>query len=243
MTEPTTTPADVTPIAINVTAPSAAALARGSAAALELVEAFEVVDAGTYELAAEELVAIQKREKALVDQRLAITRPMDAAKSSVMDLFRAPVETLQSAASILKRKMVAYTTDQQRKAAEAREAAERAAQAERDRLEAEARALKAEGRAGEAAVKEQVAAMVIAQPPAAPVAVPKVAGVSTRETVDFEVVDLLALVKHVAEHPELLALLTVDSVKLRAQVKALGMATKLPGVKVFPKTSLAAARK
>lgn len=243
MTQPITTPADVTPIAINVTAPSAAALERGSAAALELVEAFEVVDAGSYELAAEELVAIQKREKALVDQRLAITRPMDAAKSSVMDLFRAPVETLGQAAAILKRKMVAYTTEQQRKANEERIAAERAAQQERDRLEAEARALKAEGRAGEAAVKEQVAAMVIATPPAAPVEVPKVAGVSTRSTVDFEVTSLLELVQHVAAHPELLPLLAVDSVKLRAQVRALGMATKLPGVKVFEKTSLAASRK
>jgi hypothetical protein len=71
---------------------------------------------------------------------------------------------------------------------------------------------------------------------------PAVKGISTSTTVDVEVVDLLALVQHVAQRPELLALLAVDSVRLRAQVRATGMATNLPGVRVFEKQTLAARR-
>jgi hypothetical protein len=124
---------------------------------------------------------------------------------------------------------------------EARMLAERAAQAERDRLAREAAVLKEEGKHGEAALKETVAAMGA---PAAvqAVEVPKVSGVSTRTTVDFEVADLLALVQHIGSHPELLQLLQVDSVKLRAYVKSLGMSTKLPGVRVFEKQTLASGR-
>jgi hypothetical protein len=237
------TAAELIPLAVNVQHPSAAALSRHGAAALELVEAFVVDSDSTYTLAGEELQAIQRRASTLDEQRKAITRPLDDAKKAVMDLFRAPVETLEQAAGILKRKMLEYSTEQQRKAREQQLAAEKAAQQERERLEAEAQALKAEGRAGEAAVKEQVAAMVVAAPARVPSAAPKVAGVKTTTTVDFEVVDLLALVRHVAQHPELVNLIVADSTKLRAYVRGLGMATALPGVRVFEKNGIAAARK
>ena len=68
----------------------------------------------------------------------------------------------------------------------------------------------------------------------------KVSGISTSKTVDFEVVDLHALIKHVAAHPELITLLMADSVKLRAQVRATGMNTALPGVRVYQKATMSA---
>lgn len=235
-------PAELITRQVTVQHPTAAALSKGAEAALQLVEAFEVVDAPSAELAGEELRAIKTRAAALEEQRKAITKPMDDAKKAVMDLFRGPVDLLARAEGILKGKLLAYQQEEQRKATEARQAAERAAQAERDRLAAEAAQLAAQGRAGEAMVKEQVASMIVAAPPA--VAEPvKVAGVSTRTSVEFEVVDLLALVKAVGERPELLSLVAVDSVKLRAYVRGLGTACNLPGVRVYEKQSLAAGRK
>lgn len=222
--------------------PDQVALTRTAECALALVESFEVNDATTYEIAAEELTSIKRKASTLDEQRKAITKPLDEAKANVMALFRGPLDLLGKAEGILKGKMLTYTQEQQRIAREAQLAAERAAQAERDRLAAEAAKLAAEGRAGEAMVKQQVAEMIVAAPPA--VAEPaKVAGVSVRSTVDFEVVDLHALVRHIAAHPELVALLTVDSVKLRAYVRGLGTACQLPGVHVFEKASLAASRK
>lgn len=222
--------------------PDQAAMARTADSALAMVESFEVNDATTYELAADELTSIKRKAAQLDDQRKAITKPIDEAKKAVMDLFRGPLELLTKAEGILKGKMLTFQQEEQRKATEARLAAERAAQAERDRLAAEAAKLVAEGRQGEAVVKQAVAEMIVAAPVA--VAEPvKVAGVSTRTTVDFEVVDLLQLVQHVAQHPELIGLIVTDSVKLRAYVRGLGTACQLPGVRVFEKASLSAARR
>lgn len=233
---------ELIPLQVNVEHPPAQALARGAQSAMDMVQAFEVVDDGSYTLAGEELQGIKSRATKLEDQRKAITKPMDDAKKAVMDLFRGPLELLGQAEAALKGKMLAYSQEQVRKAAEERRKAEEAAAAERARLATEAAKLEAEGKTGEAAVQRQVADMVVAQPSA--VAAPvKVAGVKTTTTVDFEVVDLHRLVMHAAEHPEVVALLQVDSVKLRAYVRGLGMATKLPGVRVFEKQGIAAARR
>lgn len=230
------------PTEVKIAAPSSAEINRGASAALALVQDFEITDMPTFELAADELKAIKQKATALEDRRKTLTQPLDAVKKGIMDLFRGPLDLLGQAEGILKSKMLTYQQAENRKAEEQRIAAERAAQAERDRLAEEASKLAAEGRAGEAAVKETVAAMIVAQPVAAP-AVPKVSGVKTTTTIDYEVEDIHALIKHVAEHPELVNLLVADSVKLRAFVKGLGMACKLPGVRVFEKQGLSASRK
>jgi hypothetical protein len=230
------------PESLTIARPDGAALTRTADAALAMVHAFAVDSPETYDLAAEELTSIKGRLSKLDEQRKAITKPLDDAKKAVMDLFRGPVAVLEQAEGALKGKMLTYTQDMQRKAAEARAKAEAEAQAQRDALQAEAAALAAEGRTGEAVVREQVAAMVVAVPTVA-AEVPKAAGVKVSTSVDFEVVNLHALVVHAAEHPELLQLLQVDSVKLRAYVRGLGTACKLPGVRVFEKQTLAASRR
>lgn len=138
-------------------------------------------------------------------------------------------------------------------------ARQRAADAEAARLVADA---KAAADAGDTASAEQAqrAAAAVQQSAAAEVAAlhqtaqvitapvnakapPKAAGIKTIKVPDFEVQDLHALVKHIAERPELVNLVTVDSVKLRAYVKGLGMNCSLPGVRVFEKAMLAASTK
>lgn len=229
-------------LSVIVSQPDSAEINKAAAAALALVESFDVVDAATYEIAGDELKSIKAKAASLDERRKAITKPLDEAKKSIMDLFRGPVELLGKAEGILKGKMIAFQQEQDRKAAEARQAAERAAQAERDRLAKEAADLEAQGRAGEAMVKAQFAAMVVAPAPA--VAAPvKIAGVATTKTIDFEVVDLVALVQHIAAHPDLIGLVAADSVKIRAFVRSLGLACELPGVRVFEKTGLSASRK
>lgn len=234
----------MTTTTVTVARPDEAALSRTASSALSMVQAFAVTDAPTFELAAEELQAIKRKASTLDEQRKAITGPLDLAKKQVMDLFKPTLEVLAQAEGILKAKMLAWQQEEQRKANEARLAAEREAQAERERLASAAAALEAEGKAGEAAVQRQVAEMIVAAPvPAAAAVAPKVAGVSTRTAVEFEVTDVLALVRHIAEHPELIALVNPDSVKLRAYVRGLGLSCALPGVRVFEKATLAASRK
>lgn len=235
-------PTELIPLQVTVQHPTAAALARGADSALALVEAFEVVDDDSFALGGEELQAIKRKASALDEQRKAITKPMDDAKKNVMDLFRGPTELLAKAEGILKGKLLAYSQEQQRKAAEQRRIVEQAAAEERRKLEEQARQAEAEGREGEAVVQRAIAEMVVAAPVTV-AAAPKVAGLATRTSVEFEVTDLLQLVQHVAQHPELIGLLSADTVRLRAYVKGLGLDTKLPGVRVFEKASLAASRK
>jgi len=223
---------------VTVHNPDQAYMARAAQSAIGLVEAFEIVDAASFELAADELRGIKRRAAELDEKRKAITKPLDDAKKAVMDLFRGPIELLTKAEGLLKGKMLDYQREEQRKANEARMLAEKAAQEERVRLRKEAEALAADGKHGEAALKEVVADMVA--PVSTHVEAPKVAGLSTRTTVDFEVQDLHALVAHIAQRTELVGLIKTDDVKLRAYVRGLGMACKLPGVKVFEKETLAA---
>ena len=75
---------------------------------------------------------------------------------------------------------------------------------------------------------------------AAAIKTAKAAGISTSSKVTFQVTDLLALVKHVAENPSLINLVAADEVRLRAYVKGLGTACNLPGVRVDVERTMAA---
>lgn len=66
----------------------------------------------------------------------------------------------------------------------------------------------------------------------------KASGISKSVTYDYELLDMAKLVKHIAENPALCNLLTLDSTKTRAYVRSLGANANLPGIRVFPKSTL-----
>lgn len=295
--------------------PDADAISAGPNAILRMAESFAITSAEDYSLAAEELRAANAKLKALEERRLTITRPMDAAKKAVMDLFAGPTAALEKAVGIYKRSMLAYTAEQERIAAEAKRKAEEEAAAERRRLEEEARkvreaaeaeqrraaqaeaerqaaaraeherlareaaeakargdaeaeekagaeaqrqreadaaaaaqaaqhaAIAAQNAASEVAALEQVAQVIVA--PVVAVQAVKAAGISTAKGHDFEVENLVALIKDVAAkvdgQPGLASVLMPDTVRLRALVKALGPNLGLAGVRVFEKRTMRAA--
>lgn len=250
-----------------LTLPDSGALTVRAQQALAFIESFAVDSNESYDLAADELKAIKARAKALEDQRTGITGPINTALRGINALFKAPGDLLERAEGILKTKMIAWQREQERVAAEARRQAEAAAAAERRRLEEEAAARQREAQAQAAAAAKaqaegdaQAAALAAANAQRAaaeaqaaattaqvvvaavvPIAAPRAKGISTSTKLDFEVTNLLELVQHVAAHPELLQLLRVDDVRLRAYVRGLGAACALPGVNVS-ETSVMAAR-
>lgn len=241
-----------------ITLPDAQSMTTRAEAALAFIRELRITCAEDYSLAAEELQAVKARSKMLEAQRTSITGPINDALRAINGLFRGPAAALEEAERVLKRALLDWDAEQARIAAEQRRVAEQAAAAERARLAAQAAEREREAReqaaaaaaaaaAGDAqaaqsaraeserlsaqAQSDQVAAqLVVAAPPAAAPA--RAAGVSTATTIDYEIVDLLALVRHVAEHPELLALVAPDSVRLRAYVRGLGASCALPGVRV-----------
>jgi hypothetical protein len=117
-------------------------------------------------------------------------------------------------------------------------------QEEARRLE-EAAALEAEGIAEGDEGKITEANELIAAPVETPVvsvpkATPQVQGVSFRESWDARVTDLHQLVRHVAQHPDLVTLLQPNATALRQMARSLKGNLRLPGVQAYAQKVVAA---
>lgn len=175
----------------------------------------------------------------------------DAAK----ELERLALMERQRLAKIESDRMAEAQAEQDRLAADAMAAAaagNAAAAAEAERLANEAferselaaaQAAQVAEQAQEAAACEIASLQMTAAVTTAPVlnfTKAKASGTSISKSLDYQVTDKMALIKHIAAHPDLLNLLIPDDVKLRAYVRGLGMNTNLPGVSVFEKKTMSA---
>jgi hypothetical protein len=107
------------------------------------VAAISITTPAMYISAADELQELQGKLDKMTEERMNITRPLDATKKAVMDLFRAPSERMETAIKSLKESMLDYkrieaanAREEQRKADEAA----RLARVEANRLAIEAQA-------------------------------------------------------------------------------------------------------
>lgn len=213
---------------------------------LALVNGMSVETQEEYDEATSEVRNLKTTWDAMEADRTSFTGPLNLLLDRFNARFQPYLKVLKSAEVIIKAKMATFLTSQQRKADEAHAAAEGQAQAERERIEAQAAELRAKGGTAKARAAaeeqaqalEQAAAVTIAQPVSvAPVS--KGAGISTSSTATFELTDMLALVKFIAEkRPDLVVLLKLDEVKTRAMVKMMGTNTDVPGLRVFSKTGI-----
>lgn len=245
-----------------ISAPDSAQLTQRAQAALDMVKAMEIDSQETYELAADELKAIKAKSKQLEDQRTGITGPINQALKSINALFKGPATFLEDAERIIKGKMLTYSTEQERIAAEERRRQEAAIKAEQDRLAREAAAKEQEAAKeaaklleqgdAEAAAEVQAQAAIEAASMAATAevmtvttvapAVAKVSGVSTRTTYKAEVTDKAALIAHIAANPQFANLLDVNTSALNQMAKAMRESLSMPGVRVYEEKTLASGR-
>jgi len=86
-----------------------------------------------YETAATVLSEVKNRYKELDTQRKEITKPIDDAKTRIMDLFKPPLELLKKAENKIKDLMDAYREEQERKAEEERKRLQKLADQETER--------------------------------------------------------------------------------------------------------------
>jgi len=190
---------------------------------------YQVRAPAEYEVAGMELKRVKDAQKKLDDLRRGITRPLDAAKKAVMDFFRAPEERLARAESGIKRAMISFTDEQDRKRREEQARADEQARKERERIEAQARKAAESGKIEKAEQLELRAATVVA--PVIQREPPKVAGINTREVPKFEITDETLIPREY---------LAPDLVKIRAVVNALKSQANIPGVRVYMVKQLAA---
>lgn len=187
------------PLAINVVEKQIQQAANESGAERALAHANEMAvdspkaldEAGTF------IKRVTAAEKRLNDTRLGLTRPIDEAKKKVMDLFKPAVERFNEAKMIARRKAGAYQEEErQRREAEARAAAEKAAKEQERRQKLAEKALER----GDAAKAEEHEAKAEQAAVAVPTAqAPKAKGVALRTYYTVQVLDMKKLCAAVAE--------------------------------------------
>lgn len=196
---------------------------------LAVGENYAVKDAADYTVAGQELQRVKAAQKQLEDVRMSMTRPLDETKRRIMSFFDGPKAKLLRAEQGIKRAMIAFQNEQDRKRREAQVRADEAARKERERLEEQARRAQEQGKPEKAEQLQQRAQQAVA--PILQVETPKVAGVQTRRMWKFEVVNE-------AEVPA--EFRSIDLSKIRKVVEALKGDAKIAGVRIWDEPAIAA---
>ena len=220
---------------INIT-PEAQAQAKAAEQTLEIAKSYTIDSQEMMTLAADELQSIKAKLKSLDEQEKAITRPMNDALKAARDWFRAPKQFLSDAEAILKRAMLTYQGEQEKKRRAAEAAAQEIARKERERLAKQAAKAAEKGQTEKAEALETAAATVVT--PIVP-KYEKPAGISTRENWKAEITDKMELIQAVAAGTLPHEYLIVDMKILNAQAKALKTAFNIAGARAVSEQVLA----
>lgn len=131
-------------------------ISQRAASSLKIAENYEITSQKMFEFAADDLKNIKSLMKRVEEQRTSQVGPLNAEVKRINGEYKEPMNWLESAEQILKSKILLYTQEQERIAAEAQRKADEAARQERARIEAEQRAQQAEAQrqAQEAAQSE-----------------------------------------------------------------------------------------
>lgn len=194
-----------------------------------LAQTYSVTTAVQFTAAGEQLKEIKAAAKRLDTLRKTMTQPLDAAKKAIMDFFRAPEEKLARAESGIKRAMLAYTAELDRKRREDQARADAEARKQQEKLQQQAARAQASGKVEKAAELEERAATVVA--PVINREPPKVSGLSFRDAWCFEIVDEKAIPRE---------FLMVDEAKIRRFVANMKGDTQIAGVRVYSEKRMAA---
>lgn len=209
----------------------------GANLSLELASSFVVDSNEMYKVAGAELKSVKARCNAMDEKRKKFTKPLDSLKKEWMDFFRPAIAALTAAENHYKRKMIAYTNEQERIRQIAQAEADRKARKEREALEAKAAKAEAANKPERAEVLREQAEYV--QQPIYNAPVPKVSGVSQRSTWGFELTSKSELIKACASGKVPHQALEINTVFLNQQARALKKELDYPGIKVVEKKGLA----
>lgn len=158
---------------------------------------FDVVTIDDCQHAADVLNKYKARLNDLEERRKLITKPLDDAKKSVMDLFRPAADAFKTLETILKPKIVAFQRKQEEEQRRLQAEAEEKARKERERLEKRAQQAADKGQLEKAAALEEQAATTVAAAPA--VIDQKVSGIATRKQWKGKVTSVQELCRAIAD--------------------------------------------
>ena len=198
---------------------------------------FKVADDAGYKYVNEQCKAIKDSMKVITEMEKGLTKPLNDAKTDIIAAFKPTVKHWKDLENLMKKAMVDYSQEQERKREQA--AAEAADKERRARERLEQRAEKAIKK-GDMVKAENllVQAGSVTAPVNAPEA-PKAEGQSVREKWTANVTDFQALVQAVAAGTVPINALTANQSFLDTQAKAMKETLSYPGVEANKKLSLA----
>jgi len=199
---------------------------RARAAAIAIVDAPSFTIAGNLYT---EIKGRMKKVHKILDPFVDRAYKAYKADYAERDRYLAPLE---EAEALLKKPLGEWQAAEKRKQEEAQRALE--AQARKEAEEAQIAQAEAAAAAGNKEMAEEIISQpTVAAPVVAPKIVPKVAGLSFRDSYSAQVTDLKALLKGVLEGTVPMAAIEANQSFLNTQARALKAELKYPGVRVL----------
>ena len=143
-----------------------------------------------YENSAQDLKKVKGKYKELDELRKSMTAPLDTSKKKIMDFFRKPLDFLLNAENTIKLAMRKFQQEQERKRREEEIRLAELARKEAERLQKRAEKASKKGQAEKAEALQQQALETEMMKPIVQSEVPKVAGIGSRESWKFRIVDI-----------------------------------------------------
>jgi hypothetical protein len=131
----TTPPPKTNLVELSIPTPAGDAASEGMTA-VTYADSFAIASAGDSAKAQEARARINTRIKALNDARMALTRPIDAAKKVIVDFFAGPISAFERAKVVLDRKIITYENEQEAIREAKQRQLDKIAEDERKRLQA-----------------------------------------------------------------------------------------------------------
>lgn len=176
---------------------------------------------------------LSERIKSLEAERKKITKPLDDAKKSAMDLFRQPVDTLKNALEITRGKVTRYQLEIERKEKEKQAQLDEQARKQREKLETKAAEAEEKGQTEKAEQLRNKSNEVVEHQAVAP----KPQGASLRKTWTGEVADIKALCKAIADGAAPETLVKPDQSAINAYARATKGAAPIMGITFSQKST------
>jgi len=201
--------------------------AREADSLLQQVTSLTITDNQQYQTAGEFLKKVKSRYKDIEEDRKTITAPMNAALTAINNYFKTPRNVLLQAETFLKKALVSYHTEQERKAqkeqARLNELARKEAEKKEAQLESQAKKALAKGQTEKAQDLMTVKDTIVPVAAVAPSAPPKTTGQSFKTVWNWTVTDAALIPR---------AYLVLDEKQLNSIAKAgIKGAMEIPGVK------------
>lgn len=214
--------------------PSAVTLASQAADIITKASEIKVTNAEQRNNILELAKKIKTVSKGLETERMSTTRPMDEAKTEIMNLYREPLDKLVRAEGIIKKAVLDFDRAERIKAeqeqARLRAVAEEKARKERERLEAQALKAIDKGKEEKAEQLMEQAESVQALAPVVQIPVNKVQGTSSRKIWKYRITDVNQIPREY---------MIPNEKMLGSLAKASHDAVKIPGVEFYSEESLA----